>query len=69
MQSFQMFTHFITQYQKITFTHITTTVVRKVFNYWKAVELMVANINFPKFKFSPLSSDFIIAASTVSCFL
>lgn len=36
-----MLTHFITYYLKITPTHVTT-VVRKVFNYWKGVEIMIA---------------------------
>lgn len=50
-----MLTHFITYYQKITLTHVTT-VVRKVFNYWKGVEIMIANINFPKLFPSKLKS-------------
>lgn len=51
----QMLTHFITYYQKITLTHVTT-VVRKVFNYWKGVEIMIANI-FPKLFPSKLKSS------------
>lgn len=50
-----MLTHFITYYQKITLTHVTT-VVRKVFNYWKGVEIMIASI-FPKLFPSKLKSS------------
>lgn len=31
-----------------TFANITTDFIRKVFKYWEAVKLMVADTNFPK---------------------
>ena len=41
---------------------------KKVFKYWEAVKLMVAESSFPKFKFPFESSNFITANNTVSYF-
>lgn len=37
----------------ITFTDITSNLMRKVFKYWEAVKFKMADINVPKSEFSP----------------
>lgn len=49
MQILQVLTQFIMQYQKIVFIKITTSLIRKVFMYWEAVEFIVVNTRFQKF--------------------
>lgn len=47
MQIFQMLTNFFIQYQNITFNDIISDLTGKVFKYWEAVKLKMADINVP----------------------
>lgn len=62
MQIFQVLTHFIAQYQKITFIKITTELISKVFTYWEAVKLTIANTSFLNTNFH-LESQILLLAT------
>lgn len=51
IQIFQMLIHFIRKLKKITFVKITTDLIRKPFNYWETIRLMVVDIRFLKLEF------------------
>lgn len=57
MEIFQILTHFIIYYLKITFINISTQFIRM---YWEALKLTVENISYPKFYFFLENFSFII---------
>ena len=63
-QIFKMLTHFIIQYLKAAFIHITTNFMGKIFKYWKAVKLIVVAINFPNSNFHLKALFFPLATNT-----
>lgn len=66
MWTFQMLTHFIIQYQKFTFTNITTDLIREVFEYWETATLTVADRVFQNFIFLLESLTFVTGCRRIS---
>ena len=68
MQIFQIFIHFVIQYQKIAFINFINTLITKVFKCLDADKITVLDASFPKFPFSLKISNFIMATNIISYF-